>query len=125
MKKMKCAILAFAAIVGLCTTPIQANADEYISIKSYTEVFTPVNVSNFNILFTPHVPYVKRKYIRNSQPAIYPKTKEQRVSRLFRQELFHFSNIVKAFYWVNSIHLQTFRATYITQKQEKVKRKDI
>ncbi len=43
MKKMKCAILAFAAIVGLCTTPIQAKADEYVNIKSYTEVFTPVN----------------------------------------------------------------------------------
>ena len=43
MKKMKCAILAFAAIVGLCTTPIQANAEEYVNIKSYTEVFTPVN----------------------------------------------------------------------------------
>ncbi len=43
MKKMKCAILAFAAIVGLCTTPIQAKAEEYVNIKSYTEVFTPVN----------------------------------------------------------------------------------
>ena len=43
MKKMKCAILAFAAIVGLCTTPIQANAAEYVNIKSYTEVFTPAN----------------------------------------------------------------------------------
>ena len=43
MKKIKCAILAFATIVGLCTTPIQANADEYVNIKSYTEVFTPVN----------------------------------------------------------------------------------
>ena len=43
MKKIKCAILAFATIVGLCTTPIQANAEEYVNIKSYTEVFTPVN----------------------------------------------------------------------------------
>ena len=43
MKKMKYAILAFAAIVGLCATPVQANAAEYVNIKSYTEVFTPVN----------------------------------------------------------------------------------
>lgn len=43
MKKIKYAILAFAAIVGLCATPVQANATEYVNIKNYTEVFTPVN----------------------------------------------------------------------------------
>ena len=43
MKKIKYAILAFAAIVGLCATPVQANAAEYVNIKNYTEVFTPVN----------------------------------------------------------------------------------
>ena len=43
MKKMKCAILAFAVAIGLCTMPMQAEAAEYVNIKSYTEIFTPVN----------------------------------------------------------------------------------
>lgn len=84
-------------------------------------LFARLKFSDFNILFAPNVLNIKRKYIRNSQTAIYTKAKEQSIPWLFCQELFHFSNIVKAFYWINSIYLQTFRATYIAQKKEKVK----
>lgn len=43
MKKIKYAVLAFAAMAGICTMPMQVKAEEYVNITSYTEIFTPVN----------------------------------------------------------------------------------
>ena len=55
MKKMKCAILAFAAIVGLCTTPIQAKAEEDKAgarrkaiLQNIVDVAKENNVCRFN-----------------------------------------------------------------------------
>ena len=41
MKKMKYAVLALAAMIGVCAMPAQVKAEEYVNIKSYTETFTP------------------------------------------------------------------------------------
>lgn len=43
MKKIKYAVFALAAMIGVCAMPMQAKAEEYVAISSYTEVFTPVN----------------------------------------------------------------------------------
>lgn len=43
MKKITYAVLALAVLMGLFAMPALAAAEEYISIKNYTEVFTPVN----------------------------------------------------------------------------------
>ena len=52
MKKIKCAVLAFAVAIGLCTMPVQAEAAEYVNIKSYTEVFTPINETDGQLAVT-------------------------------------------------------------------------
>ncbi len=41
MKKMKYAVLALAAMIGVCAMPAQVKAEEYVNITNYTEIFTP------------------------------------------------------------------------------------
>ena len=52
MKKMKYAVLALAAMFGVCAMPAQVKAEEYVNIKSYTETFTPAEGIDGNLNVT-------------------------------------------------------------------------